>query len=297
MINIKRIATKTILSVFCLWVLIKAVQPAFAAPSSADQLIALGFSPPQAKKLVEIVNNLASPFSNNTWMTFRNAANNANINGFKVDGTDDTVINADTGDVIKLQVAGTTEATIDNDSLTFSGASATVAFGATSGILSLNGTNELVLTDNKLSFASVAGESVTIATSSVDATDTNTLTVAAASAFGDGRGAAIRMYGNEVATNGGRVNINAGNVSTAQVNINLEDPSSTFNIIDTTSGTVATVTDAGAATFASSITSTAGNITATSGDFVASASGKTVSLQEAANVWAAEPTTGPPRLQ
>lgn len=105
---------------------------ALATPSSADQLIALGVQPPLAKKLVEIVNNLASPFSNNTWVTVRNAANSGNINMLKVDGTDDTNLNADTGDVIKFSVAGTTELTLDDDKLTFSGASAKIVPGATS---------------------------------------------------------------------------------------------------------------------------------------------------------------------
>lgn len=108
---------------------------------SAGELIALGVQPAVARKLVQIVNTLASPFSNNTWVTVRNAANSANINALKVDGTDDTVLNADSGDVIKLQVAGTTEATLDDDKLTFSGASVSIVPGATSLLFRNNADN------------------------------------------------------------------------------------------------------------------------------------------------------------
>ena len=101
------------------------------ATDSASQLIGLGMSPDLAKKIVAIVNTLATPITNNVYITGRNAANSADINILKVDGTDDTVLNADSGDVIKLAVNGTAEATLENDQLTFSGASFQIVPGAT----------------------------------------------------------------------------------------------------------------------------------------------------------------------
>lgn len=105
---------------------------AFALDSATEMMNVCGFDPICAKKVTSIVNTLASPFPNNTWATFRNAANNGNINVLKVDGTDDTTLNADTGDTIKFEIAGTTELSLDNDLLTFSGAAARIVPGVTS---------------------------------------------------------------------------------------------------------------------------------------------------------------------
>lgn len=99
------------------------------AISSADELIALGVQPAVAKKLVEIVNTLASPFPNNTFVTFRNAANGANISVLKVDGSDETILNADTGDSVHLQVAASDKFVVSTSLAT---SSVPLAFG-TSG--------------------------------------------------------------------------------------------------------------------------------------------------------------------
>jgi len=48
-----------------------------------------------------------SVLGNNTFLKGRNKANDADISTLKVDATDDTVLNADTGDVIKFSVANT----------------------------------------------------------------------------------------------------------------------------------------------------------------------------------------------
>jgi len=45
--------------------------------------------------------------NNNAYLKWRNAAGSADIDVLKVDGSDDTILNADTGDVIKLAIAGT----------------------------------------------------------------------------------------------------------------------------------------------------------------------------------------------
>lgn len=122
------------------------------AQTIENDLVGLGMPPEQAEYLASVI-PLGSTFSNAAWHKWRNAADTADINAVRVDSSDDTWLNADTGDVIKLGVGGTAEVTIDNDSLTFSGASASLAFGATSGIIKLNGNTELTLTDDKLTFA------------------------------------------------------------------------------------------------------------------------------------------------
>lgn len=70
------------------------------------------FTGPQAKELCDTFSaGVIGVIANNTYAVARNAADSANINVWKVDATDDTVINADTGDVIKLALAGTAFAT------------------------------------------------------------------------------------------------------------------------------------------------------------------------------------------
>lgn len=117
----KKYIVGALCGVLSLGVVALGAHPAFATPSDADQLIALGMNPAIARKLVQVVNTLASPFTNNTYVTFRNAGNSANISVLKVDGTDDTVLNADTGDVIKLAVAGSTVTTVDSSGISTSG--------------------------------------------------------------------------------------------------------------------------------------------------------------------------------
>lgn len=79
-----------------------------------------------------LIANLNFTLQNNTYVVAVNAAGGGTINLLKADATDDTVLNADTGDVIKLAIAGTTEVTVDNDQISFSGATAEIVPGATS---------------------------------------------------------------------------------------------------------------------------------------------------------------------
>lgn len=98
--------------------------PAFA--DDASELMSFGMPSALAQKITTLHRD------NNVYQTAKNAAGTADINVWKVDATDDTVINADSGDTIKLSVAGTAEATLENDQLTFSGAAFQVVPGATS---------------------------------------------------------------------------------------------------------------------------------------------------------------------
>lgn len=57
---------------------------------------------------------------NDTYLTARNAAGSADINVLKVDSADDTILNADTGDVIKFAIAGTSQMNLDSAQLNLS---------------------------------------------------------------------------------------------------------------------------------------------------------------------------------
>lgn len=55
--------------------------------------------------------------ANNDFLIARNAADSGNINVLKVDANDDTVLNADTGDVIRLQIAEADVGVVDSATL------------------------------------------------------------------------------------------------------------------------------------------------------------------------------------
>lgn len=59
----------------------------------------------------------AFPMANNVYATWRNAAGTSDINVLKVDGSDDTWLNALTGKVIKFAIDGTAEARLSSSSL------------------------------------------------------------------------------------------------------------------------------------------------------------------------------------
>jgi hypothetical protein len=101
------------------------------AQSVENDLVGLGMQPALAEYISAIL-PAGSVLGNDTYLKARNQANSADISILKVDGTDDTVLNAETGDVIKLAIAGTAEATLTDDQLTLSGASFQIVPGATS---------------------------------------------------------------------------------------------------------------------------------------------------------------------
>ena len=79
------------------------------------------FTGPQAEEICATFSaGTIGTLANNTYAVGRNAADSANIDVWKVDSTDDTVINADSGDTIKLAVAGTTVASVDSTGLVLS---------------------------------------------------------------------------------------------------------------------------------------------------------------------------------
>lgn len=130
-----------------LFICISFVTNAFGQ-AVANNLVGLGMSSELATYISTIIPG-GAVLTNNSYLKSRNAANSADISILKVDATDDTVLNADTGDTIKLSVAGTAEATLNDDSLTFSGASFEFIPGATSLLFRNNADNatNLSITD------------------------------------------------------------------------------------------------------------------------------------------------------
>lgn len=77
-----------------------------SAQTVENDLVGLGMSPEVASYLASII-PAGAALDNNVFLKSDNAAGSSTINVLKVDGTDDTVLNADSGDVIKLSVATT----------------------------------------------------------------------------------------------------------------------------------------------------------------------------------------------
>lgn len=96
---------KKILVLVSLFVALQ-VQAQETRTQAESSLMGLGMPGPLATEVAGLATGLGV-VSNNVYLTARNAADSANINVLKVDGSDETVLNADTGDTIKLSIAGT----------------------------------------------------------------------------------------------------------------------------------------------------------------------------------------------
>lgn len=207
--------------------------PAFA-DTCATGLMPL-FTGPQAAEICATFSaGTIGTLANNTYAVARNAANNANINVWKVDATDDTVLNADTGDVIKLSVAGTSEVQIDNDSLTFTGAAASIIGGATSLTIGSAGTTVIdpqndanrvftftATSDTALNLKigdTTASQVINIGAGTSDASDTSILELSGGggTAVDGTRGAALNLYGNE-SSGSGKADIVMGGTANLRV--------------------------------------------------------------------------------
>jgi hypothetical protein len=156
--------------------------------------------------------------------------------GEEVAGGSDITYNAGAGDTHIFQVAGTTEATISDDALTFAGAAASLAFGATSGTISSGGSvilksandaNRLMTfnaasdTAFTLTFGDgTAGQQLDISTADADASDDGVLTLNGGGAYNGGgsRGAWVSLGGNE-STGAGDAVLSAGSASGSTLTI------------------------------------------------------------------------------
>jgi hypothetical protein len=99
-----------------------------AQPKTAE-LMSLGMNEYLASKLGEE----AVARSNNTYLTMRNAAGTANIDVLKVDAGDDTVLNADSGDLIEFAVASSTLFTINSTGELIGAGTATLGWAIVAG--------------------------------------------------------------------------------------------------------------------------------------------------------------------
>lgn len=202
---------------------------------------------------------------------------------------------------LALGIAGTAEATVTNDTLTFSGAAASIVGGATSLTVGSSGStiiradadaNRLFTFDAgsdtalALTFGdggTTAAQVLDVRAATADADDDGALCLGggggcASGSNGYARGAVVAAYGNEHATLAGVALIQGGGVVGADVIVRSEDD---FIFEDNTGADKAVLTDTGVLTTTAGITATTGNITSTAGSFVASTSGGTLHLQEA----------------
>lgn len=93
-----------------------AVAGSAHAQATADDLV--GLCAFDGGCATYIADNVAAgaTLSNAAWLTGRNQAGSADINMLRVDTSDNTVLNADTGDDLIFSVGGTTEFTLDSTS-------------------------------------------------------------------------------------------------------------------------------------------------------------------------------------
>lgn len=193
------------------------------AQTTAAQLMGAGMPAEQAV-LVAAVFTGGSVVANDTYIKSRNAAGNASISVLKVDATDDTVLNADSGDVIKLAIAGTTEATVRDDSIAFSGSAATIAGSGAIRISPEDNTirryNFITVTDaiHDITWGNsgtTAVQDLVVGASTSDADDDSTLYLSggglsSGAVVSNGtRGAYIQIPGEEV-SGGSDITYNAG---------------------------------------------------------------------------------------
>lgn len=159
-----------------------------------DQLIGLGMPGLQADLVAGLGTGLGV-VSNNEYQTARNAAGTANINVWKVDSSDNTVINSSASDVLRLQLEDDAQRLID-----FSAASDTalaMKFGD-------GGTT--------------AAQALSITSATADADDDSQTNIGGGGAIGVTRGAGISLRGNEH-TSGPDVIINSGQAAGGDISI------------------------------------------------------------------------------
>lgn len=94
----------TVLAITLLWTSTALAQESRAQATAS--MMALGMPAALADEVASLATGTAV-MPNNSYALARNAADSANINVWKVNATDETVLNADTGDSIEFAVAGT----------------------------------------------------------------------------------------------------------------------------------------------------------------------------------------------
>lgn len=224
---------------------------------------------------------LTPELPNNTYLTAKNTAGSADIDVLKVDATDDTVLNADTGDIIKLSVAGTSIATVEAGGLlpATDGNNTTSNLGSTTfgfkniylsdatrraQIFVSNGlyvsypsgqgmffreasTDRWTIPAGATSFlgAAATGTTYHIGSASVDATDSNVLTLGAASTGAPSRSGHLFSYGNEASGGAGVIGLAGGAVSTGFINLDIGHASAGARVRNTSGNALWTFDNSG----------------------------------------------------
>lgn len=155
------------------------------------------------------------PLANNCYLSAARGDGFVEVKVLKVDTTDDTVLNADAGDTIKFSIGGTTEVTVDDNSMTFSGATFTLSSAGdvilktdndAQRLLTFGASSDTALTLQWGDAGTTATQILTFSPSTADADDDATLQLGFASGT---RGAGITLPGEEV-SGGGDITYNAG---------------------------------------------------------------------------------------
>ena len=192
---------------------------------------------------------------------------------------------------LALGIGGTAEATLTNDTLTFSGAAASIVGGATSltigsagstiidpandpqRLITFSSSSDTVITQFFGDAGVTAAQTYRIGASTSDADDDSTFFLASGGGLGNTRGAYLALYGNDVTGGvGGLLQLRSGDTTAGNIEMHLENASTSFIVKDTTSGNLLAISDAGTATFAGQIVqSTTGTTLAVDSGTAASA--------------------------
>lgn len=176
----------------------------YALPYTARDLMSLcGFQGPCADTLV----SGSAALANDAYLIWNNAAGSATINVLKVDSGDETILNADTGDGVHLQIAGDAQRVLN-----YTAASDTA----------------LVLTFGD----GTASQQLDFRGSSADAADSQAICISGAGSCNDAtRGSWVLSKGNEV-SGGGDLELSSGNASNSDINLNLGSSTSVVAVRD-----------------------------------------------------------------
>jgi len=189
-----------------------------------SQLMGRGMAPELAEYVAKITVTASGTRNNDTYLTSRNAAGTANIDVLKVDATDDTIINSDAADVIKLQIGGD--------------ANRLFTFNATTDAAHILTFGDAGVT---------ATQTLDIVGSTANADDDSTLCLTGGGACDATRGSFVYLNGAD-----------AGGANAGDAQITATDD---FYIATGTGGSVRlTITETGAISTASGITLTTGDL-------------------------------------
>ena len=207
------------------------------------------FTGPQAKEICATFSaGTIGVLANDTYAVGRNAADSGNINVWKVDSSDETIINSDSGDSIHLQIGGDA-----NRLYNFLGSSDTAL--------------QMTWGDG----GTTATQVFSILASTSDADDDSTFCFGAGGGCGSTRGGYITGDGNEVASTGGRIQIIGGAISTGDVAMGTGHASAVIKFVDLGGNKMWSITDGGLFS----------NHGGEAGDMNLSATGTTLAVQEA----------------